>query len=153
MWEDRNYRMVFSVEDSYYWTLLWLRDLWLNEIEKDWKWHEDEEINQKHLGPKITPPEEINQTDLSICQQILHCEITGKPYKIIPQEFALYQKLEIPVPHTSANQRHKERMAMRNPRKLWHRNCDNCAIEITTTYAPDRPEKIYCEKCYLSILN
>ena len=24
-----------------------------------------------------------------------------------------------------------------------------CDLVIQTTYAPDRPEKIYCEECYL----
>ncbi|KKP36762.1 MAG: hypothetical protein UR28_C0038G0001, partial [Candidatus Peregrinibacteria bacterium GW2011_GWF2_33_10] len=47
------------------------------------------------------------------------------------------------------DQRHKDRMALRNPRKLWKRNCIKCNAEIQTTYAPERKEIVYCEKCYL----
>jgi hypothetical protein len=39
-------------------------------------------------------------------------------------------------------------MQLRNPRKLRDRTCMKCWIEIKTTYAPERPEIIYCEVCY-----
>jgi len=39
-------------------------------------------------------------------------------------------------------------MKLRNPRKLYTRNCDKCGKEIQTTYAPERPEIVYCENCY-----
>jgi len=39
-------------------------------------------------------------------------------------------------------------MALRNPRKLFERKCDKCGMEMITTYAPERLEKVYCEKCY-----
>ncbi|MDC0358628.1 hypothetical protein OAO01_07415 [Oligoflexia bacterium] len=37
----------------------------------------------------------------------------------------------------------------RNPRNLWERNCEGCGLELHSSYAPARPEKIYCEECYL----
>ena len=33
-------------------------------------------------------------------------------------------------------------MALRNPRKLYDRQCAECRIDITTTYAPNRPERV-----------
>jgi CxxC-x17-CxxC domain-containing protein len=39
-------------------------------------------------------------------------------------------------------------MKLRNPRKLFDRKCDKCGKDIKTTYAPDRPEIVYCEECY-----
>jgi len=35
-----------------------------------------------------------------------------------------------------------------NPMQIYDRQCDKCGVEIKTSYAPDRPEIIYCEKCY-----
>lgn len=121
-------------------------------LNKGWKWHDEEEVDQKYMGPEIKLPEKIEETDKSICQQILHCEITGKRFKIIPQELDLYQKMNIPVPHKCANQRHKERLLMRNQRKLWMRKCNKCEMEINTSYSPDKPEKVYCEGCYLATI-
>ena len=60
--------------------------------------------------------------------------------------------MNLPIPHLHPDERHKDRMALRNPRKLWKRTCDKCVKEIETSYAPDRPEKVYCEECYLKEL-
>jgi len=81
---------------------------------------------------------------------ILKCEVTGRPFKIISQELSFYLKNNIPIPHKNFHTRFLERFALRNPRKLYHRQCmnDTCQNEFDTTYSPDRPEKVYCEKCY-----
>lgn len=58
-----------------------------------------------------------------------------------------------------ANCRHYQRLKLRNPFKLWNRGCicdkenhfhgtEKCEVEFETSYAPDRPEIVYCEKCY-----
>jgi formylmethanofuran dehydrogenase subunit E len=39
-------------------------------------------------------------------------------------------------------------MVLRNPRKLRKRVCAKCWETIHTSYAPERPEIIYCESCY-----
>ena len=64
----------------------------------------------------------------------------------------------VPLPHFCPNCRHFNRLKQRNPMKLWHRNCmcqntahghdGICANEFETSYSPNRPEIIYCEKCY-----
>jgi len=48
-----------------------------------------------------------------------------------------------------ADQRHLERLLLRNPRILYTRACTRCSASVQTTYAPERAEKVYCEKCYL----
>ena len=30
------------------------------------------------------------------------------------------------------------------------RKCDKCSKDMKTTYAPKRPEIVYCEECYLN---
>lgn len=89
---------------------------------------------------------------------VLKCEVTGKPFKIMGPELAFYLKHNIPIPKRSPNQRHKDRMALKNPYRLWHRQCmceenghdhaGRCLDEFETTYAPERTEKVYCEGCY-----
>ncbi len=61
---------------------------------------------------------------------VLKCEVTGKPFKIMGPELAFYLKHNIPIPKRSPNQRHKDRMALKNPYKLWHRQC-MCEGQLT----------------------
>jgi hypothetical protein len=76
-------------------------------------------------------------------------EKINSEFKMIPQEIQFYEKNNIPFPKKHPNQRYKERMDSRNPKKLWDRKCDKCSADIKTSYSPDRPEKVYCKKCYL----
>lgn len=75
--------------------------------------------------------------------------ICGKQFKLIGQELRFYKQQGIPCPQKCPTCRHKARMKLRNPLKLWVRICAKCKTEVQTSYAPDRPEIIYCEKCYL----
>jgi hypothetical protein len=95
-------------------------------------------------------PDNIDQADDSITQQILSCQETGKAYKITPQEFEFYKIMGVPIPRLCPDERHKQRMKLRNPRYLWHRQCTKCQSSIQTSYSPERPEPIYCKPCYLS---
>ncbi|MDD5769477.1 MAG: hypothetical protein PHE25_00775 [Candidatus Gracilibacteria bacterium] len=79
---------------------------------------------------------------------ILQCEITKKPYRIISQELEFYIKHHLPIPTRHPDQRHIDRMKLRNSRKLYDRKCDKCGKDIKTTYSPERPEIVYCETCY-----
>ncbi len=113
-------------------------------------WHEEEETEKKYLGPAYEIPDDIADVDDGILSQILSCEDTGKPYKIIPQELQFYRDGGIPIPRACPERRHRKRMALRNPRTLYERACANCQKTIQTTYAPDHPEIVYCEECYLA---
>ncbi|MDP3784989.1 MAG: hypothetical protein Q8R12_02845 [bacterium] len=94
-------------------------------------------------------------------------------YKIIPQELQFLRKMNLPLPRLCPNCRHYARIRQRNPLKLWHRKCQcagatsenkvyqntadhiqhpkdqHCQNEFETTYAPERPEIVYCEQCYI----
>jgi hypothetical protein len=111
-------------------------------------WKEKDE-NKNYKGPKYEIPDDIREVSDDICKQILICEKTGKIYRIIPQELKFYREQNLPVSRICPDERHKERMALRNPRRLFSRNCAKCGTGVQTTYAPDRPETVYCEKCYL----
>jgi hypothetical protein len=118
--------------------------------ERGWKWRDEESTRDKYLGPPIDLSKKTTDIDDSICQKILQCSETGRLFKIIPQELKFYREMGLPFPRKCPDQRHRERMALRNPRKLWKRNCMKCQKPIETTYAPDRPEIVYCEECYLA---
>ncbi len=118
-------------------------------LQRGWKWQTEELKTDSYMGPKSSVPPRISDVSDDICTQILHCETSGKPYKIIPQELKFYREMGIPIPRRCPDQRHKDRMALRNPRQLWSRQCAKCQAKIETTYAPERPEIVYCEKCYL----
>ncbi len=96
-----------------------------------------------------TLPDRIDQVPDSVTQEILACATCTKNYRVIPQELSYYRKHILPVPHHCPDCRHAERMKLRNPRKLWKRECAKCKRELQSTYAPDRPEVIACEECYL----
>ncbi|MFA6533758.1 MAG: hypothetical protein WCT37_01150 [Patescibacteria group bacterium] len=93
-----------------------------------------------------------------ILKAVLACQKCGKNYKVIPQELKFYRQMKITVPRECPDCRHLRRMRQRNPMKLYSRKCQcinsshghngGCSIEFKTTYAPDRPEKVYCEECY-----
>lgn len=118
--------------------------------EKGWRWQDEDRVEEKYMGPEVEIPETIEAVDESICSKILVCTVTGKPYKIIPQELKFYKQTGIPLPKKCPEQRHRERWALRNPRHIWVRKCDRCQKDVETTYALDRPEIVYCEECYLS---
>lgn len=77
------------------------------------------------------------------------CVDCGKNFKLIDAELKFYQKMGLSNPKKCGDCRHKARMALRNPRKLWARKCAKCAKDLWSSYAPDRFETVYCEECYL----
>lgn len=117
-------------------------------IKRGYSWKEAD--NREFLKQSYNVPSDINQVPDSILQEVLACKDCGKNYKIIPQELSFYKKRGVPVPEKCHDCRHAERLKIQNPRTLFDRKCDKCGMEMQTTYAPDRPETVYCEKCYLS---
>jgi hypothetical protein len=119
------------------------------KIEKNgWRW-KDLDKKEEFKGKKYEIPDDIKDVSDEICDRVLVCEKTGRHYKIIPKELKFYRDFNLPIPRRCPDQRHKDRMALRNPRKLIDSKCARCQTAIKTTYTPDRPETVYCEECYL----
>jgi hypothetical protein len=93
-------------------------------------------------------PDSINDIDISIIDQILSCVECSKPYKIGTGEFDLLKKINLPIPRNCTDCRHNRRMSRLNMPFFYNRNCAKCNDSIFTSYAPNRPEIVYCEKCY-----
>ena len=101
---------------------------------------------------KIIPanklPHDIHQIPDDILNWAIECEVSKKPFRIIQQELEFYKTHALPLPKRSPEQRYRDRFILREPRKVFSRKCDKCSIEIQTTIATTRPEKVYCAGCY-----
>ncbi|MDR2640371.1 MAG: hypothetical protein LBC61_03475 [Candidatus Peribacteria bacterium] len=71
-------------------------------------------------------PDDINKIPDDVLNRVIKCEITGRPFLITKQELEFYRKHNIPIPKRHPDQRHEDRMRLRNPRKLFNRKCDKC---------------------------
>ena len=113
--------------------------------------------------PWDSAPDSINDIgNLDVAKEIFTCLQCKKNYKIIADEFAFYKNLQIPLPRLCPDCRHSRRFNARGPNRLWHRQCmcvvgahahhkeGRCPNEFETSYAPERPEIVYCESCYNS---
>lgn len=83
-------------------------------------------------------------------EKILICKEVdcGKQFRVIPQEEKFYEMKKLPLPDQCPACRHKERMALRNERKLYKRECDKCKKQMLSTYPQNAPYTIYCQKCF-----
>ncbi|MDD5041189.1 MAG: hypothetical protein PHX87_02865 [Candidatus Peribacteraceae bacterium] len=122
-----------------------------NDVTKrGWKWKESEEMpKMNRVIPAAKLPDRIDDIPDDIVNWAIECAATNRPFRIIKQELEFLQKMRLPVPRFHPDERHKRRMALRNPRHLWSRKCQKCGKGIETTYVPERPEVVYCEECYL----
>ena len=140
----------------------------------NWSDYESPFPTVEKIIPGSKLPDSIESIPDDILNWAIECEVTKKPFRIINQELEFYRKHNLPIPRRHPDQRHLDRMALRNPRKLYERVCDceNCeenhkqrgvlkeeefdmntrtgkrAKKMITTYAPERTEMVYCEECY-----
>ena len=118
---------------------------------RKWGWRdiEDELPKADRVIDADVLPDSIDGVHDDVLNCAIRSEVTGKPFKIVKQELRLYRDLQLPLPRRCFDQRHLDRMALRNPRKLWNRECAKCRKSMATSFAPDRPEIVYCEECYV----
>lgn len=114
-----------------------------------WKDQVDEAPQVEKVLAAAQLPGRIKDVPDDILRWAVQCEKTGRPFRIIKQELDFYRKFGLPIPHLHPEERHRRRMLLRNPSKLWERQCRKCDKIIHTSYVPDRPEIVYCEECYL----
>ena len=119
-------------------------------LQRKWKWRDELPITKgKETITHDDIPKNIDDVPDSICNEVLACRETERNYRITKQELLYYRAMKLPIPHLHFYERHRKRLAMRNPRQLWKRECMKCKKEIETTYSPDRSETVFCEECYL----
>lgn len=111
-------------------------------------WHED--TAEKLEGTPSQAPEDIRMVGDDVLTKVFTCEVTGRPYKITPQELKFYRNMKLPLPRRHHDQRHMDRIELHNPYKLVDRMCGKCGTAIQTTYSENRAKIVYCETCYLA---
>lgn len=138
-------------------------------IEKGYLWKDPEARNYKITINNSQIPDDIKNVGDSILNEVIECAHAGtacneqctEAFRIISSEFEFLKKMNLPLPRLCPNCRHAQRIQKRNPLKLFLRNCEcklanhvhdksPCENKFETTYSPDRPEKIFCENCYLA---
>jgi hypothetical protein len=126
-------------------------------IEQGYRWKDKEERNHQIDIKNEDIPDSIEDINDDIINKVIECGHKGtcnqqctEAFKIIPEELHFYRRMNLPLPRLCPNCRHYKRLSQRNPLKLWHRKCmkEGCNNEFETSYAPERPEIVYCEKCY-----
>jgi hypothetical protein len=142
---------------------------------KGYLWREPEAKNFATTINAGDLPDAIGDVKDDILKHVIKCLGCGKAYRIIEMELAFYRRISLPLPRRCPECRFKKRFEFVNPPKFWHSKChctgetndlklitgneyrntakhfhgsDPCPNEFETSYAPDRPEIIYCEKCY-----
>lgn len=107
---------------------------------------------QMTVGKETMTPEQIPDhiRDVSdgILKETLVCIECRRNYRLTASELQFYRKMLIPIPRKCFFCRYDDRIRRRGPFILFDRECGKCGQKIKTNYSPDRPEIVYCEKCY-----
>ncbi|PIR53468.1 hypothetical protein COU76_00960 [Candidatus Peregrinibacteria bacterium CG10_big_fil_rev_8_21_14_0_10_49_10] len=114
-----------------------------------WRKEEKEKPKVEKVIPASTLPDDIADIPDDILNWAILCEKSGRPFRIVKAELQFYREMNLPVPHLEHSERFAIRMQLMNPFRLYKRPCAICGKEMKTTYAPERPEKVVCESCYL----
>ena len=135
-----------------------------------YQWKDPEEHERNITIQANNLPDHINDAEQTIVNEVIGCSTCSRAYRILKEELEFLKNQGLSLPRQCPDCRHRVRFQSRNPLKLWHRNCqcrgagsengiyqnttshfhktEQCPNEFETTYAPDRPEIVYCESCY-----
>ncbi len=143
-------------------------------LKRGYFWREDEKRPYKITKQSNELPDRIGEVTNDILNEVIGCAHGGKcqdrcteAYRLIRQELDFYRRFGLPLPRLCFNCRHVTRLEQRNTPQLYHRQCmcgtqtayqntikhdheGRCPNKFETTYAPERPEIVYCERCYLA---
>jgi hypothetical protein len=139
-------------------------------IDKGYSWIETERGEYIINKTASELPDSIENLVEDVTKDVLECESCKNAYRILENELLFYKKENLPLPRMCNECRHERRISDRLKLQLYNRRCmcngttaQNsiykntvshlhgdmpCEEEFKTGYSPDRPEIVYCEKCY-----
>ena len=82
--------------------------------------------------------------------EIKKCQNCKKEFEIDSDDFGFYEKMKVPPPTFCPECRHQRRLAIRNERVFYYRNCDSCGEKIISYYHPDKKQIVWCPSCWWS---
>lgn len=115
-------------------------------LAKGLKWKDRDQ--REYQPSQIRVPDLISDVPDTITNAVLACTDCGKNYRVIAQELRFCRGRGVPISQKCPDCRHRDRLKLRNPQKLFNRSCAKCQTPLKSSYSPDRPESIYCESCY-----
>ncbi len=129
-------------------------------------WYNIMKNNYKITLKNENIPDNIKDASKDILTQTIECGHWGScehactgAFRLIETELDFLKRMSLPLPRLCPNCRHHERLLLRNSPNLYNRVCmcdknshfhgqEKCEVAFKTSYAPDRSEIVYCEKCY-----
>jgi hypothetical protein len=118
-------------------------------LAQGFRWEDDLQITRgKETMTPEQLPDHISDVAETIVNEVLVCVGCGRNYRITTAELQFYRRMVLPIPRRCFYCRYADRLCRRGPFKFYSRNCAKCEKGIQTTYAPNRPEIVYCEECY-----
>lgn len=112
-----------------------------------WSEYEAETPSVKKTVSASSLADSIWEINDDILEFAIVCERTSKPFRILKGELEFYRSQGIPFPRHHPEERYRELLAMRNPPVFYDRTCAECECDIRTTFSPERPEVVVCERC------
>ncbi|MBI5733194.1 hypothetical protein HY967_04595 [Candidatus Jorgensenbacteria bacterium] len=79
-----------------------------------------------------------------------NCQNCKKNFVIEPEDFEFYKKIQVLAPTFCPRCRLQRRLAFKNERTLYKRNCDLCKKDIIAIFPSDVPFPVYCPPCWFS---
>jgi uncharacterized protein YbaR (Trm112 family) len=95
-------------------------------------------------------PENIENIQDDILNEIINCKTCNRAYRIIERELQFYKQMNIPLPRNCHDCRFIERFKSINKPVFVERKCrkSGCNTLFKTNYPENSPDIVYCEKCY-----
>lgn len=137
---------------------------------KGFLWRDPEQREYQTTIDAKNLPDRIGDVQDIILKEIIKCMSCGRAYRVIQMELEFLRQMRLPLPRICPNCRHMERLKLRNQPRFYRRPCQcagpgsengvyqnsashfhgssPCPNEFETSYAPDKPEIVYCESCY-----
>ena len=115
-------------------------------IKKGLNWRDPD--LRKYKDATMEVPKHIKDVKDDILKAILKCINCGKNYQIIQKELTFLRRFNLPIPDHCPLCRDRARIKQLNPMMIYNRSCVKCGKDIETSYASNRPEIVYCDKCY-----
>lgn len=118
-------------------------------VSNGYRWqHDTTKTTGKETMTPENVPDNIKYVNEEILKEILRCVKCDRNYRIVKVELDMLKSFGLPLPRECPFCRMAARRAERRPYELYARPCAKCGNEMQTSYAPDRPEVVYCESCY-----
>lgn len=78
------------------------------------------------------------------------CKTCETEFEIRKEDLIFYEQVKTIPPLDCPDCRAMKRLAFRNERTFYKRNCDMCKKDMVSLYAKDSPYTVYCNECWWS---